>query len=97
MSEEFDTLDLGNTNFDEPEIEETSFEGDERTVTIRTSGHSEVVPWDEGMTLAEAFDSTSLVMRARTDFYLDNATIGMDTVLPAGAVVTAIGATQKGG
>ena len=71
--------------------------GDERTVTIRTSGKSEVVAWREGITLQEAFEATNFLMNTRTDFYLDNATIEMDTVLPAGAVVTAIGATQKGG
>jgi len=91
---EFDELD---EDLDEFEFEENELEGDERTVTIRTSSSTEVVPWREGMTLEDAFNLTNLVMRARTDFYLDNAVIGMDTVLPAGAVVTAIGATQKGG
>jgi len=97
MSDQFDELNLGSVEFEDPEIEEGSLEGDDRTVTIRTSGHSEVIPWNEGITLQEAFDATNLLMRARTDFYLDNATIEMGTVLPAGAVVTAIGATVKGG
>lgn len=99
MTQEFDNLDSGNLeeNFDEFEFEESELEGDDRTVTIRTSSSSEVVPWREGMTLEDAFNLTNLVMRARTDFYLDNVIIDMDTVLPAGAVVTAIGATQKGG
>jgi len=96
MTEEFDTPDfLAGINFDI--ADENSLEGDERTVTIRTSGSSEVVPWREGLTMGEAFESTGLLMRTRTDFYLDNAVIDMNTVLPAGAVVTAIGATQKGG
>lgn len=92
-----------NGDFDTPEFEEefalvqNELEGDERTVTIRTGGTSEIVPWREGMTLEDAFNDTNLVMRARTDFYLDDATIEMGTVLPSGAVVTAIGATQKGG
>jgi hypothetical protein len=84
--------------FDEEfEIVDNFLEGDERTVTIRTSGASVSVPWEEGITLQEAFDQTDLVLRTRADFYLDNNTIEMETVLPAGAVVTAIGATQKGG
>ncbi len=91
---EFDELD---ERFDEFEFEENELEGDERTVTIRTSSSSEVVPWREGMTLEDAFNQSNLVMRTRADFYLDNVVIEMDTVLPAGAVVTAIGATQKGG
>jgi hypothetical protein len=96
MTDEFDTPDFLDA-FDFNIEFEPSLEGDERTVTIRTSGSSEVVPWREGMTLEDAFNHTGLVMRARADFYLDNATINMGTVLPAGAVVTAIGATQKGG
>lgn len=99
MTQEFDTpeFDEMDDNLDEFEFEENELEGDERTVTIRTSSSSEVVPWREGITLEDAFNLTNLVMRARTDFYLDNTVIDMDTVLPAGAVVTAIGATQKGG
>jgi len=99
MTEEFVNMDSGDLeeNFDEFEFEENELEGDDRTVTIRTSSSSEVVPWREGMTLEDAFNLTNLVMRARTDFYLDNVIVEMDTVLPAGAVITAIGATQKGG
>jgi hypothetical protein len=107
MSEQFDSPEFAVPEIEEEEeevlfddefdIEENFLEGDERTVTIRTSGATEVVPWREGMTLEDAFNDTNLVMRARTDFYLDNAIIEMSTVLPAGAVITAIGATQKGG
>jgi hypothetical protein len=102
MTQEFDTPEFlpeeEEEQFDDGfNIEEEFLAGDERTVTIRTSGSTEVIPWSEGMTLEDAFNDTNLVMRARADFYLDNAIITMDTVLPAGAVITAIGATQKGG
>jgi len=95
--ENFDSADFMDDDEFEFDLEENELEGDERTVTIRTSGSAQVIPWREGITLAEAFEESGLLMRARTDFYLDNAVIDMDTVLPAGAVVTAIGATQKGG
>jgi len=96
MSDELNAFD--EIEFDDIEFEqENELEGDDRTVTIRTSGSSEVLAWNEGMTLEQAIQEAGLLLRTRSDFYLDNASIGMDTVLPAGAVVTAIGATQKGG
>ena len=92
--EEFDTIDY----IEDAEFEFANpLEGDERAVTIRTSGRSEVVPWEEGLTLEEAIRGANLVLQTRAVFYLDDNEIGMETVLPAGAVVTAIGATQKGG
>lgn len=99
---EFDNADFMSTEDEEAlealfETPANELEGDARTVTIRTSGGSTSVPWSEGITLEEAFQNTSLVMRTRADFYLDDAQIEMGTVLPAGAVITAIGATQKGG
>ena len=91
-AQEFDILEfLGSAEFENP------LEGDERAVTIRTSGGSQSVPWEEGITLEEAVNEANLVLQTRTAFYLEDNEIEMGTVLPAGSTITAIGATQKGG
>ena len=101
MPENFDSpeFEVEDEAFEEEEFETepNPLEGDMRAITIRNTSGSEIIPWREGMTLADAIQAGNLVLRAQADFYLDDVAISMDTVLPAGAVVTAIGASQKGG
>lgn len=76
---------------------EALMEGDERVVTIRYSGDSDAVPWEEGLTLEQALTIANTNLSTRSKFFMNDVELEMDTVLPAGATVVAVGASQKGG
>jgi len=103
--------DLGNTpSFDEevqPQVDEDSiftggFEESElpefaSVITVRGStGTTRYVPTTEPMTVQAVMEATDLFVAGRVEYFLDGASVQMDTVVPVDATLTVIGSVKGG-